>query len=282
MQGRKTVFLLLLGWLMILGSAWAQEDKKGCKDHPLFTRMEGYRIVTCKDVEFDAETFIDPVSKQKVTVEGRKHYTEYMTFGPYSGKYSRLQVSRNYANAISKIGGTAYEKTPAEPSETSMKVVKEGKEFWAKLQYNFGANYLYLTIMEKGAMTQQVVADAKAMAGDLGTSGKTIIYGIYFDFNKAEVKPDSDAALQEIAKLLTQNPKLRIYVVGHTDNVGGFDYNMKLSQQRAEAVVKELVSKYKVEASRLKPLGVGPAAPLTSNDSEEGKAKNRRVELVKQ
>ena len=110
----------------------------------------------------------------------------------------------------------------------------------------------------------------------------TTIYGIYFDFNKAEVKPESEPALKEITKLLQQNPNLKLYVVGQTDNEGALDYNMKLSQQRAEAVVKELVTKYNVVQGRLTACGLGPLAPVISNDTEEGKAKNRRVELVKQ
>ena len=281
-KGAKIVFCLMMGLLLMSGAALGQEDAKGCKDHPLFSRMQGYRIVICAQKEFDAEDFIDPATKQKVTIEGRKFYTEYMTNKQFEGKYSRLQVSRNYTNAITKIGGTAYEKNPKDPSETSMKLIKDGKELWAKLQFNFGANYLYLTIVEKQAMAQEVVADAKSMATDISTSGKVAIYGIYFDFNKADVKPESDPTLKEITKLLSQNPKLKLYVVGHTDNVGDFNYNVKLSQARADAVVKELVSKHKVDSTRLKPVGVGPVAPVTSNDTEDGKAKNRRVELVKQ
>lgn len=283
MKGWKRMIVILAVFVLgVSGIAFAQEDAKGCKDYPLFTRMQGYRIYRCQDVEFAAEDFIDPATKQKVTIEGREFYIEYMTKKPFEGKYSRLQVSRNYTNAITKIGGTAYENNPMDPSETSMKLIKDDKEIWAKLKFNFGANYLYLTIIEKQAMKQEIVADAKFMAEGINTTGHVAIYGIYFDFNKADVKPESDPALKEITKLLQQDPKLKLYVVGHTDNVGGLDYNMKLSQQRAEAVVKELVSKYKGDSSRLKALGVGPAAPVTSNDTEEGKAKNRRVELVKQ
>jgi OOP family OmpA-OmpF porin len=281
---KRAILLLisLIGIFLMPVASFAQNDAKGCKDYPLFSRMEGYRLYRCKDVEFAAEDFIDPETQQKVTIEGRMFYTEYITLEPFKGKYSRLQVSRNYTNAIKKIGGIAYEKNPKEPEETSMKLVKDGKEIWAKLTYNFGANDLYLTIVERQAMVQQVIADAKFMSEGINATGHVAIYGIYFDFNKADVKPESEPALKEITKLLQQNTKLKIYVVGHTDNVGGLDYNMKLSQQRAEAVVKELISKYKITPDRLKAGGVGPLAPVTSNDTEEGKAKNRRVELVKQ
>ena len=97
---------------------------------------------------------------------------------------------------------------------------------------------------------------------------------------KADVKPESDPALKEIAKLLQQDNGLKLYVVGHTDNVGKFSYNIKLSQARADAVVKKLVTDYGMSADRLKPHGVGPLAPVSSNKTEEGQALNRRVELV--
>jgi outer membrane protein OmpA-like peptidoglycan-associated protein len=281
-HGSHIMLCFFLGSFLAGSPAFAQEDAQGCKDHPLFTRMPGYRITLCRNLDFDAEDFIDPATKRKVTVEGRKYHTEYVTKKEYEFKYSRLQVSRNYVNAIKKIGGTAYENNPGDPSETSMKLIKDGKETWAKLRFNFVANYLYLTIVEKEAMAQEVVADAASMATDISTSGKALIYGIYFDFGKADIKPESESALEEITKMLLQDSKMKLYVVGHTDNVGGLDYNMKLSEQRAEAVVNELVSKFKVDGSRLKALGVGPAAPVTSNETEEGKAKNRRVELVKQ
>jgi len=138
-----------------------------------------------------------------------------------------------------------------------------------------------LTIIEKKAMVQEVVADAKSLAQDIRTTGHASVYGIHFDFNKATVKQESEPTLKEIAKLLKQDPKLNLYVVGHTDSVGKIAYNMKLSQTRAEAVVKALVTKHGVSPNRLKPYGVGPLAPVASNETEEGKALNRRVELVK-
>lgn len=283
MERTVKIFLsLMLGLLLVSNIVLAQEDKKGCKDYPLFSRMQGYYIYSCEEKEFVAEDFKDPATKQKVTIEGRQFYTFYSTKKEFQSKYSRLQVSRNYTNAITKIGGIAYENNPKDPTETYMKLIKDNKEIWAKVTYNFGANNVFLTVVEKEAMAQEIVADAKFMSEGINTTGHVAIYGIYFDFNKADVKPESEPALKEIAKLLQQDAKLKLYVVGHTDNVGGFDYNMKLSQQRAEAVVKELVSKYKIAPDRLKAGGAGPLAPVSSNDTEDGKAKNRRVELVKQ
>jgi outer membrane protein OmpA-like peptidoglycan-associated protein len=103
-----------------------------------------------------------------------------------------------------------------------------------------------------------------------------------FDSGKAEIKPESDVALEQISKLLLSNAALKVYVVGHTDNVGTIEANMKLSKERADAVVNALVTKYGIQAARLKSYGVASLVPVASNDNEEGKAKNRRVELVKQ
>ncbi len=130
-------------------------------------------------------------------------------------------------------------------------------------------------------MKQDIVIDAKSMFENINTQGRVALYGIYFDFDKSEVKPESDPTLGQISKLLSENPSLNLYVVGHTDNVGDFKYNMKLSKTRAEAVVSTLVSKYKIDKNRLTAAGVGPLSPVTSNDTEEGKAQNRRVELIK-
>jgi OmpA-OmpF porin, OOP family len=130
--------------------------------------------------------------------------------------------------------------------------------------------------------TGMVTIDAAAMAKDIASTGHVALYGIYFDTDKSDLKPESQPTLQEIAKLLKQDASLKLYIVGHTDNVGGFDYNIGLSERRAAAVVKELSAKHGVAATRLKPAGVGMLSPVAPNDAERGRAKNRRVELVKQ
>jgi outer membrane protein OmpA-like peptidoglycan-associated protein len=129
--------------------------------------------------------------------------------------------------------------------------------------------------------SRMVTVDAAAMAKDVAATGHVALYGIYFDTGKADLKPESAPTLQEIATFLKQDPKIT-YVVGHTDNVGGYDYNVGLSQRRAAAVVKELSGRHGVATARLKPAGAGPIAPVAPNDTEGGRAKNRRVELVKQ
>ncbi len=259
----------------------AQEDKKGCKDHPFFSRMANYYIKDCKQADYDAHKFYDPDTqgKKEITVEGKKYYIWYYLKDKAQAA-SALEIRRNYINAVKKIGGTAFESG----YHVYTKFVKGDTEIWADLNSyaSYGYSWYHLNIIERKEMVQQVMADAKFMAEGINTTGHVAIYGIFFDFNKAEIKPESEAALKEITKLLQQDNKLKLYVVGHTDNVGGLDYNMKLSQQRAEAVVRELVSKYKIAPDRLKSGGVGPLAPVASNETEEGKAKNRRVELVKQ
>jgi OOP family OmpA-OmpF porin len=131
-------------------------------------------------------------------------------------------------------------------------------------------------------MEQVVEANAEAMGNDINLTGHVSVYGIYFDTGKSEIKSESDAAISEIAKLLKNNGALKLYIVGHTDNVGSFDSNMKLSKNRAEEVTKTLSGKHGIAAARLKPHGVASLSPVTSNDTEGGRAKNRRVELVKQ
>jgi OmpA-OmpF porin, OOP family len=141
----------------------------------------------------------------------------------------------------------------------------------------------FLTVVEVKPMeTGLVTVNAESLAADITRTGHASVYGISFDTGKAEVKPESDATLKEIAKLLQHNPQLKLYVVGHTDNVGTLSSNMDLSQRRAEAVLNVLTTRNGVAVARLHAVGDGPTAPVASNDSDEGRAKNRRVELVKQ
>jgi outer membrane protein OmpA-like peptidoglycan-associated protein len=131
-------------------------------------------------------------------------------------------------------------------------------------------------------MEANKLINAGEMAEQIGVSGRVVLYGIYFDTNKTDLKPESEPTLHEMAKLLKSQPTLKLLVVGHTDNVGTFAANIDLSQRRAQAVVNTLVSKYGIAKERLMPFGDSYAAPVASNKTEEGRAKNRRVELVEQ
>ena len=137
-----------------------------------------------------------------------------------------------------------------------------------------------LEVIESEAMdTGMVTVDT--MAKGIDSAGHVAIYGIYFDTNSANLKPESHATLEEISRLLTERPSLNLLVVGHTDNQGGYDHNMDLSRRRAEAVVKTLTNRFAIDSKRLRPAGVGFLSPVAANDTPGGRGKNRRVELVK-
>ncbi len=141
---------------------------------------------------------------------------------------------------------------------------------------------VHVDIIEvKNAETGKVFADANYIKQELEESGKVIIYGINFDFDSATIREDSKATLDEIATYLKNNRDVNIYLVGHTDLKGTLTYNKKLSLDRAKATVEKLIREYKISRVRLEAEGVGPLAPVASNDTEEGRALNRRVELVK-
>jgi OmpA-OmpF porin, OOP family len=144
-----------------------------------------------------------------------------------------------------------------------------------------GRTIAVIDILEDKPREQKMITvTAVEMAKQISSVGSVALYGIYFDVNKADVKTESEPALLEIAKLLKSNAALKLLVVGHTDRVGTLPFNMDLSQRRAAAVVNALVTKHQIAQSRLMPLGVAFASPVASNTSEEGRAKNRRVELV--
>ena len=140
---------------------------------------------------------------------------------------------------------------------------------------------MVVAIEPKAREKRMVTVSAGDMAKSIEAIGKVTLYGIYFDTNKSVVKPESKPTLDQIAQMLNLKPTLKLGVVGHTDNVGGADANLALSKRRSEAVVRALVEDYGVAESRLTPTGAGMGSPVASNDAEDGRAKNRRVELVK-
>ena len=263
--------------LAVLPSA-VRADKPGCADHPLFpTRMPGYVLDDCKVEEFGSYGFFAPKGK-KTPVEGKVTYLAYAFTGPRSSEPSGLAIVRNYQAAIAKAGGTIVQSDPSRWVNGT--IVKGGQEAWAQAEKGNGR--IWMRIVEKRAMNQYVVADAAALGNDLEATGHVTVHGIYFDTDRSEVKPESTPALEEITRLLARHPALRLKVVGHTDMTGSLDANLKLSEARAGAVVQALVAKHGVDKARLASHGVGPLAPVASNDSDEGRARNRRVELVKE
>jgi len=130
------------------------------------------------------------------------------------------------------------------------------------------------------AQTGKVTVDAKAIGDILQREGRIALYGVNFDTNKAVLRPDSDEQLKQMAAALGATPALKVFIIGHTDNQGDFEANMKLSQRRAEAVAEALAARYGIAAGRMTARGVANMAPVAPNKDEAGRARNRRVELV--
>ena len=143
--------------------------------------------------------------------------------------------------------------------------------------------YAAVDVMETKAMEQNmVVVSASEISQSITASGKVAIYGIYFDTGKADIKSESKASLEQIAAFMKAEPTVKLRVVGHTDSVGSFDSNLALSKRRADAVIAALGQDWGVATARMVGHGVASLAPVSSNAQEEGRAKNRRVELVLQ
>lgn len=141
---------------------------------------------------------------------------------------------------------------------------------------------LAVTIVETVPMeTDQItVIEASELEQALVRDGKIAIYGIHFDFDSADIQPQSAEQIEELAGLLSGNEALRVLIVGHTDGEGAFDYNLLLSQRRAQAVVDALANAHGIASARLQPAGAGMVSPVATNRTEEGRARNRRVEIV--
>jgi OOP family OmpA-OmpF porin len=305
--------LLFVGLLFCAGWATAQEDMEGSKDHPLISRYPGSYIRNYLRKEFDEfELPLGKLASDKFTksqhLEGRITYIWYEA----PRNRSQLEIFRNFEASLTQAGfemlfTCAREQCGTDDAITlypnlqeerfgagyqtrylSAKRSRPDSDVYVSLDVQTGGcgdcePWIYLYVVEAKPMEAGLITvDAASLARDISRTGHVSVYGIYFDTGKADVKPESDGSLKEIAKLLQQDPKLQLYVVGHTDNQGTLEMNMDLSMRRANAVVQVLASRHGVAAARLKPLGDGPSAPVAPNDAEEGRAKNRRVELVKQ
>lgn len=276
----KTASLILLGTLVLLAApASAQQgDNPACKDHPLFpTRMPDYRLEGCKTEDFGVYEFF-AAKGPKTPVEGKFTFLAYAFTGAKGSEPSAVAVVRNYQNAIEKAGGTIVGTVPT--WWVNGKIVKDGLETWAQIEKGNGK--IWIRVVEKKAMEQFIVADAAALGNDIKATGHASVYGILFDTGKSTIKPESAKAIAEIAALLKADPTLKLHIVGHTDNVGDIQGNVRLSQDRGAAVLQVLVEEHGIAAARLTSYGCGQFAPVATNETEEGRAKNRRVELVRQ
>jgi OmpA-OmpF porin, OOP family len=279
--------------------ASAQDDAEGCKDHPLFTRMPNMHIYACSSSQFDMRAFpVGAADKdgqtKSVEVEGPVEFLQYaMKEGvtPASG----LQIMRNFENAAKKAGGTIEGQWPGwckanyDPERMpkmgngcmsyalTMKFVKGANETWAFLMASQDEGSYVLTVTQREAMKQDV--SVNEIADQLTRDGFITLY-VNFDTGKSTITPDSAGTLDDAAGALKVAASLKVEVGGHTDNVGTPEANMKLSDERARAVMAALIERG-VQADRLTAKGYGQTTPIADNRSEDGRAKNRRVELVK-
>lgn len=266
----KRIALLMACSLLAAGGAAAQQDIPGSADHPLFTRMPGFYIGEYQVQPFDVYQFRAAPGEPRV--EGKITTIRYWAKGetPAPGA---LAICRNYTNATKQVGGVVLNDNGR--NMATVKIAKEGKEAWAEIACD--NNRYSLVIVEKQALEQVVTANDMLTALD---KQGFIALDIHFDTGKAIIKPESQAIVDQIVALLKGNAKLKISVEGHTDNVGTPESNQKLSEARAAAVVAAIV-KQGLDAGRMDSAGYGQMRPVADNRTEEGRAKNRRVELVR-
>ncbi|MBV5316703.1 MAG: OmpA family protein [Desulfobulbaceae bacterium] len=301
----RRILVLAVMFITLYGgaSAWAA-DKEGCKDHPLFSRMANFDLYGCAKTEFDAVAFPKPELKEWVNpedyinVEG-KIFTVSYKLKEGATPASSLQVIRNFQNAVKKAGGTVLgdydgnlfpslprtaEKYLAEAPGgiqfdryTTMTLTKGGSEFWIYLCASESYQDYMLLMVEKEEMKQDV--SVGELERQLNKDGFLTFY-IQFDTGKSDIKPESQSSVEQIATLLKSLPALKVNIEGHTDNVGIPESNKKLSEDRAKAVVAAVTAQG-IAADRMTAVGQGQDKPVADNRKEEGRALNRRVEVIK-
>lgn len=306
----RNVLFILLSFLTFSG-AFAQ-DIEGSSDHPLLPRYEGSEIVRYETLAYEEYELwgVTPDEQPGIafTIEGQLTRITYMA----PPERSVLEVFRNYESALSSAGFSPIHTCTGQDCGRIHRHIESGPLgviLWGDRSHRYIAAHLsreegdvyvslYVTRNNSGgpargrAMVQldvieiapmedrMVVVEAGKMQQDLAAAGRVVIYGIHFDFDSDRVREDSRPQLDEIARLLAENPLLNVLIVGHTDSKGDFDYNLDLSERRAVNVVRILSDEYGIDRKRMTPAGVGMSAPVASNRSEEGRSLNRRVEIV--
>jgi OOP family OmpA-OmpF porin len=275
---------ILMFVLAISNFAFAQNDADGCKDHELLTRLENFYISDCSD-NYNELLLRTSVSKTE-TKEGNLFYYYYRyNFDAGVKMKSPLQIVKNYENAVVKNGGRlVFKNTNSSEGdiEATLYLSTKDKEYWIQLT-RFAGNGIEveafgLNVLEIESMKQEVVASE--MFEKINKEGFISLY-INFETGKSDIKSESQPIIDQLSEMLKQNPTLKISIEGHTDNVGGDIINQPLSESRAKSVMNALISK-EIDVSRLKSKGLGQSKPIADNDTEEGRAKNRRVEIFKQ
>ncbi len=274
---------------------------------PFFKEPEGLRSTLAdkdRHKKFDREHMI--AGDGIVAVEGKVFRDRFQLANPKQREYSEIEFHRNYADAVAALGGAEVSRAQytgkvnaafggraavdrhyhgtcaSDRCENHTYLIRQdGKEYW--IQISTGAIPLHgeVVVLERQAMASKLAfLDAAAMKQKLDADGRVALY-INFDTDKAVLRPDAAPVIDEIAKLLQAEPALKLSIDGHTDNTGSAEGNRMLSRERAGSVRAALLGKG-IASARLTATGFGPDKPLQANDSEAGRAKNRRVELVKQ
>ena len=248
-------------------------DAKGCQDPAVLSRIPSCSILRCENKEYNAHKM--PIGKPNKfqDVEGEFQRVEYTCPAGISG----IQIYRNAENAL-KAKGYQVVYTDNYSNVRFTVTGRQGPQ-WITV-YADGPHYTLTAVKQKELEQQMQAANADGWSEQINQTGRVSVYGINFDTAKATIRPDSEAVLNELLTLMQKNPEWCLVVAGHTDNVGADTVNLPLSRQRAEAVIAWLAGKG-VNRSRLVAAGFGSQKPLADNGTEEGRAKNRRVDLVK-
>jgi len=266
---------LLLALAFSLRPLAAQDEPQ--KDHPSVPRFPGFSMEEAKVTDFDSFEF--PMTEDYKTVEGKSwHYVYQLKEG--AKKPSELEVIRNYENQFKARGGHLLYKASGNTGATMMMPLGKG-ERWLNLVIENDAETIRLAIIETAAMKQKLEFSADEMAEQLAASGTVTLHGVLFDSAKTDIRPESNAVLDEVAVLLKKDTALKLKINGHTDNVGAKAANLTLSRGRAAAVKTGLVSRG-IAADRLTAEGYGDTKPVADNGTDAGRRQTRRVELVKQ
>lgn len=262
-------------------------DVAGTTEHPEVARFPGFYIDNSKRNDFNAHCFPKPDEArcdsggEGLTREGRFWYADYI-LKDGARQPSTLELVRNYENAFKQAGGVVVARYPkgGVPVNVVFRVPRAGSERWVELSVESDGARYQLAIVDTAAMAQKLEFSAGQMADAIRKNGFVALNGILFDAGKATLKPESGPLLAEIGSLLKADRAMKLSIEGHTDNVGDRKSNLELSRKRAEAVVAYLAGQG-IDGKRLKADGKGDTVPVADNRSDDGRAKNRRVELVK-
>lgn len=281
---------LRLSSLLITALAGAA-DAKDCEPVPLFGPFPGAEVDRCEKAQFaalDMQRWKDLENRrggvERFKMEGETWTsTEKLPKGADGRKPGKLEVRRNFENAVVAAKGTILYVEEG-GGRVFFKMVRDDGEWWGEAGCGGSTGDQCNTLLKRAvrvkAMEQSVVVKADQIATAMADEGKVAFYGIYFDTDKAVLKPESAPSLVEMARWLQENAAAKVFIVGHTDMVGAVPHNLQLSRERAAAVVKALIDTHGVAPARLEAQGVGPLCPVRGNGGEAGRSKNRRVEMV--